>query len=194
MQPRTLIELSAPQPFDYAGYYNYFLFYSTVAISFSCIQPLILAVTALYFWMDSFMKKYLILYVFITKYESGGMFWRSVYNRMLFLTILGNAVTALVIAANGQQGNINTSWSGLAAMVPLPFLVLGFKWYCARTFDDEIHYYQRGQAVGEAEDLPGTEEGKKKRKGDRVATRFGHPVLYKPLITPMVASKSQHLL
>ena len=34
----------------------------------------------------------------------------------------------------------------------------------------------------------------KKRKGDRVGVRFGHPVLYKPLMTPMVAAKSQHLL
>lgn len=186
-----MIELSAPQPFDYAGYYNYFLFYSTVAISFSCIQPIILAVTALYFWMDSFMKKYLILYVFITKYESGGMFWRSVYNRILFLALFGNAVTALVIAANG--GSIATyNWEGLAALVPLPIIVLGFKWYCARTFDDEIHYYQKGQAIGDTESMAGVEG--KKRKGDRVGTRFGHPVLYKPLITPMVASKSQHLL
>ncbi|KAK4495809.1 hypothetical protein PRZ48_013077 [Zasmidium cellare] len=192
--PRTLIELSAPQPFDYAGYYNYFLFYSTVAIAFSCIQPLVLAVTAFYYVLDCMSKKYLLLYVFITKYESGGMFWRSVFNRMLFLTLLGNAVTVLVIAAQGQNGNDNWNWTGLAAMVPLPFIVLGFKWYCARTFDDEIHYYQKGQAIGDSENLAGTEEGKKKRKGDRVATRFGHPVLYKPLITPMVASKSQHLL
>lgn len=138
------------------------------------------------------MKKYLILYVFITKYESGGMFWRSVYNRVLFLTLLGNAVTALVIAASGANGGGNWNWGKLAAMAPLPFLVAGFKWYCVRTYDDGIHYYQKGQAIAD-ENVAG-EEGKKKRKGDRVAVRFGHPVLYKPLITPMVASKSQHLL
>lgn len=59
--PRELIELSAPQPFDYAGYYNYFLFYSTVAMCFAALQPLVLPVTAFYFFLDSFLKKYLLL-------------------------------------------------------------------------------------------------------------------------------------
>ena len=186
--PRTLIEFSAPQSFDYAGYYNYFLFYSTVALTFATIQPMILAVTAFYFWMDSFMKKYLILYVFITKYESGGMFWRSIFNRILFMTFFGNIIIALILAA---QGFLDVRWPMLAALAPLPVLLLGFKFYCAKTFDDDIHYYQTGKGLqaNEAAMVDG-----KKRKGDRVGVRFGHPVLYKPLITPMVSSKSQHLL
>lgn len=188
--PRRLIELSAPQPFDYASYYNYFLFYATVTVCFGIIQPLVLPVTALYFWMDSFMKKYLLLYVFITKYESGGMFWRSIFNRMVFLTIFGNVVVALVIAGTGP---IEARWPGLAALVPLPIACLAFKWYCKKTFDDQIHYYQKGKAMGDAELAAGAADGKR-RKGDKVGVKFGHPVLYRPLITPMVAAKSQHLL
>lgn len=190
--PRSLIELSAPQAMDYAGYYNYFLFYATVAITFATIQPLMLPVTAFYFWMDSFMKKYLILYVFITKYESGGMFWRSIFNRMLFMTVFGNVIVALVIAANALQF-IDVHWPKLAALVPLPIIVIGFKIYCRRTFDNEIHYYHMGRKMQDAEIHAGNEL-KKSSKGDRMAKRFGHPVLYKPLITPMVSSKSQHLL
>jgi len=188
--PRRLIELSAPQPFDYAGYYNYFLFVSTVAICFAPIQPLVLVVTALYFWIDSFIKKYLLLYVFITKYESGGMFWRSIYNRTLILTFLGNLVIALTLVCTAP---VDFCWPKLAALVPLPVLLVAFKVYCTRAFDDEIHFYQKGQAIRDSEIVAG-EEGMKKRKGDRVAVRFGHPVLFKPLITPMVASKSQHML
>ena len=90
--PRELIELTAPQPFEYAAYYNYFLFYAAVALFFGCLQPLALAITALYFCMDSFAKKYMILYIFITKYESGGMFWRTLYNRVLLCAGLGNFV------------------------------------------------------------------------------------------------------
>ncbi|KAK3679357.1 hypothetical protein LTR78_000918 [Recurvomyces mirabilis] len=187
--PRELIELTAPQPFDYAGYYNYFLFYATVAIAFGALQPLMLPVAALYFWFDSFLKKYLLLYIFITKYESGGMFWRTLFNRMLFLALLGNVVIALLVVA---QGAIGANWGMLAALAPLPFLLLGFKIYCMRTFDDAIHYYQKGKAMRDAEFTAATEH--KKRKGDKVGVRFGHPVLYKPLLTPMVAAKSQHLL
>lgn len=59
--PRQLIEWTAPPPFDYASYYNYFLFYTTVALCFATLQPLVLPVTAIYFIIDSWLKKYLIM-------------------------------------------------------------------------------------------------------------------------------------
>lgn len=186
--PRALIELSAPQAFDYAAYYNYFLFYATVGLTFAVLQPLILPVAALYFWIDSYMKKYLLMYVFITKYESGGMFWRSLFNRLLFMTLFGNIIVALTLVG---VSFIETNWPMLAALAPLPLLLMGFKIYCKRTFDDDIHYYTTGRGLQANE---GVLSDGKKRKGDRVGVRFGHPVLYKPLMTPMVSSKSQHLL
>ena len=186
--PREAIEATAPPPFDFANYYNYFLFYAAVALCFGGLQPLALAITALYFWLDSFAKKYLLLYIFITKYESGGMFWRTLFNRMLVCCILSNIITALLVTANGAETQY---WVMLAAMAPLPFMIGGFKWYCARTFVDQIHYYCTGKALG-SEELAKTEH--KRRKGDRVGTRFGHPALFKPLMTPMVHAKSQHLL
>lgn len=192
--PRSMIELTAPQPFEYAGYYNYFCFYAAVALCFGSLQPVALAITALYFWMDSFSKKYMLLYIFITKYESGGMFWRTLFNRILVAAVLGNIVTALLVVTHGggySTSGIDVNWGMLAAMAPLILLVGGFKWYCARTFDDQIHYYQKGHAMRDDELLAGEQ---KRRKGDRVGVRFGHPALYKPLITPMVSAKSQHLL
>lgn len=184
--PRELIELSAPQPFDYAGYYNYFLFYATVAMCFATIQPLILPICAFYFWVDSYLKKYLLLYVFITKTESGGQFWRVLFNRFIFLAFLGNCIIALLVGAQGS------TWTQLYCMAPLPFLLLGFKWYCSSTFDDKIKYYTTGTKKDNIEAGHGLEHNKKRH--DRVAVRFGHPVLYKPLITPMVHAKNQHLL
>lgn len=59
--PRRLIELTAPPPFDYAAYYNYFLYYTTIALVFAPFQPLVLVVAAAYFTMDSYLKKYLLL-------------------------------------------------------------------------------------------------------------------------------------
>lgn len=61
--PRELILRTAPPPFDYASYYNYFLFYSTVALCFAAMQPVTLVVTAFYFALDASMKKYLLLCV-----------------------------------------------------------------------------------------------------------------------------------
>lgn len=57
--PRQNIEWTAPVTFDYASYYNYFLFYATIALAFANLQPIILLIAALYFLVDSLMKKYL---------------------------------------------------------------------------------------------------------------------------------------
>lgn len=59
--PRELISRTAPPPFDYASYYNYFLFYSTVALCFAPLQPITLVIVAIYFTLDSWMKKYLLM-------------------------------------------------------------------------------------------------------------------------------------
>lgn len=82
-------------------------------------------------------------------------------------------------------------------MIPLPLLMLGFKWYCSDAFDDKIHYYTTTAGKDLESDLhvPAVGDSDKRSiKSDKVAVRFGHPALYKPLITPMVHAKSQHLL
>ncbi|KAI4113702.1 MAG: hypothetical protein LQ345_005379, partial [Seirophora villosa] len=183
--PRQEIEWTAPPPFDYAVYYNYFLFYATVALCFSTLQPLVLPITALYFAIDLWLKKYLLLYVLITKTESGGQFWRILFNRMVFAVCLANVVMGLVI--RGADGG----WFKVFFVIPPAFLMLGVKYYCSKTFDDQMKYFTKATLKD-----PGTlaEPGKKVRKNDRIASRFGHPALYKPLMTPMVHAKARHVL
>lgn len=192
--PRELIELSAPQPFPYADYYNNYLFVATVGLSMGTLQPIIIPVTAFYLIVDSIFKKYLLQYVFITKTESGGRFWRLLVNRMLFAVLLCNAVIALVVGAQGV-GSIDTAVRNgdmLYAMVPLPLILIGFKWYCKRAYDDKLLYY----STTPYSDLEGSQhpDHPKAKRNQKVATRYGHPALYKKLITPMVHAKSQHLL
>ncbi|PVI07391.1 DUF221-domain-containing protein [Periconia macrospinosa] len=185
--PRELIKRTAPPPFDYASYYNYFLFYSTVALIFGVLQPLTLVVTAFYFTMDSWMKKYLLMYVFCTKNESGGLYWRAVFNRFLVGTFLSNLVVALCVVARGDQ-----KWMMLGSLAPLPVLLLGFKFYCKNAFDYSMKYYTKGETAKGAE--AATPIDKESRRRDRVAVRFGHPALYQKLTVPMVHEKSKHML
>lgn len=183
--PRQSIEWTAPQNFDYAVYHNYFLFYATVALCFATLQPLVLPVTAIYFAVDYWLKKYLLLYVFVTKNESGGQFWRMLFNRLVFATILANVVMALVLMAAG-------SWSMIYAMIPLPLLMIGFKVFCARSFDDQMTYYIKAK-LKDPNSLAAA--GQKTRKGhEKVASRFRHPALCKKLMTPMVHAKAQQAL
>ncbi|KAI1186567.1 hypothetical protein F5B17DRAFT_403192 [Nemania serpens] len=179
--PRERIELSAPPPFDYAAYYNNYLFYTTIALVFAPFQPLVLPVTAFYFTLDTVTKSYLLLYVFVTKHESGGAFWRVLVNRLLFATLLANVVTTIFIIDRRE------SLSQVILMVPLLVIIAGFKWYCRRTFDHSLHFHSSG--------LHSNESGKPtKPKYDRVGVRFGHPALYKKLMVPLVAENASHLL
>lgn len=184
--PREMIELTAPPAFDYATYYNYFLFYSTVTLCFATIQPLAIAACAAYFTMDVYLKKYLLLYIFVTKTESGGMFWRVFFNRMIFAVILSNLIVFLAVWVHGDGTHIQAY-----AVIPLPFLVMAFKLFCRRSFDDKLHYYTIRNKL-QSNEPPRDVLSKSKR--DRLVTRFGHPALYRPLITPMVHAKAQNIL
>ena len=186
--PRELIKRTAPPPFDYASYYNYFLFYSTVALCFASLQPLTLAVTAFYFSIDASMKKYLLMYVFCTKHESGGLYWRVIYNRFLVGTLLSNCIIALMVGAKGEDKRNMM----LAAMLPLPLLLVAFKFYCKHAFDCSIRYYTTSD-TGKGVETPAP-INKESRRRDRVAVRYGHPALFQKLTVPMVHEKSKHLL
>jgi calcium permeable stress-gated cation channel len=185
--PRELIELTAPPAFDYASYYNYFLFYTTVALCYGGIQPLVLPAAALYFVIDVWLKKYLLLYIFVTKTESGGTFWRVLYNRIVFGTILANLVVFLTTWVRGDQGSHIQAFT----VVPLPFVMLAFKFYCSRVFDDKIHYYSTRNISKHPENGIQKEQ---RLRSEKLASRFGNPALYRPLITPMVHQKAQNIL
>ncbi|KAI3334155.1 hypothetical protein F4824DRAFT_215552 [Ustulina deusta] len=180
--PRERIELSAPPPFDYAAYYNNFLFYTTIALVFAPFQPLVLPVTAFYFALDTFTKSYLLLYVFVTKHESGGAFWRLLVNRLLFATLLANVVTTIFIIARRE------SITQVILMIPLLAIIAAFKLYCRHAFDDNLYFYSKGLRRAENGSLS------TKPKNDRVAVRFGHPALYKKLMVPLVHEKANQIL
>lgn len=183
--PRELIEITAPPPFEYAAYYNYFLYYATVTMCYAGIQPLVLPATALYFSIDCWLKKYLLLYRFVTKTESGGMFWRVLFNRFIFGTVLSNLMVMLTCWVRGDGNHMQ-----FFAIVPLPFLMIAFKFYCSSTFDTKMRYYSTNNVARNPEH--GFQ--KENLRSERLASKFGHPALYKPLITPMVHSKAQNLL
>ncbi|EPE24894.1 hypothetical protein GLAREA_11475 [Glarea lozoyensis ATCC 20868] len=184
--PREMIELTAPPPFDYASYYNYFLFYTTVALCYGTIQPLVLPACAVYFVLDVYLKKYLLLYIFITKTESGGMFWRMFFNRMVFAAILSNLVVFLCVWSQGLGEHTQAY-----AVIPAPFLMIAFKIWCKKTFDDKMHFVTTRQV---STDLEAVQDKGFNPKKDKLASRFGHPVLYRPLITPMVHARAQNKL
>jgi hypothetical protein len=180
--PRQNIEWTAPESFDYASYYNYFLFYATIALCYSTLQPVILIVTALYFAIDAVLKKYLLMYVFVTKTESGGVAWRVICNRLMFALVLSDVIIGVVVKARG-------SWGMVAALVPLLAAVGALKWYFMKTFDVDLKYYVKTGMNDE--ERPAVNQ---RRRAEKISAKFGNPALSKPLMTPMVHARAQHVL
>ncbi|PHH49890.1 hypothetical protein CFIMG_006492RA [Ceratocystis fimbriata CBS 114723] len=185
--PRELIELTAPPIFDYASYYSYFLFYSTVTLFYAGIQPLVLPAAAIYFIIDGWLKKYLLLYVFITKNESGGLIWRVLYNRMIFSTLLAQIIFLLIVWARGDTSRETLAY----CLAPLPVIVIAFKIYCTKVFDSQMYYFSR-ENINKTQVIDPSKDSR--LRSEKLASRFGHPSLYKPLITPMVHAKAQDML
>ena len=193
--PRQEIEWTAPDWFDYASYYNYFLFYTTVCLCYATIQPIVLPVTALYFIIDAWLKKYLLMYIYVTKTESGGQLWNIVFNRFLFATLLANLVAALVVKGgwpNTVGDGATQGWVMTATMAPLPFILLAFKLYCKHAFADKCKYYHCALPAGPENHPSSAKAGAAKK--ERIGVKFGHPALYAALITPMVHARAQHAL
>ncbi|KAK9453503.1 hypothetical protein V1511DRAFT_522718 [Dipodascopsis uninucleata] len=196
--PRQMIKWTAPPNFEYAAHYNWLLFYVTIALSFTTIQPLVLVVTAFFFTIDRFLKKYSLTYVFATKVESGGSFWQDLFDRVLFACGFGNIVMFLV---TWNQG----SWKIGVSVLPLPILLICFKLYCRSKFDSLVKYDYTAMRLNSKVDYELGEwdivsTGKSSSKATSqtsyydLRAEFGDPALYRKLIVPMVKSSAQHLL
>ncbi|KAI5299147.1 hypothetical protein KEM55_002518 [Ascosphaera atra] len=82
------------------------------------------------------------------------------------------------------------------ALVPLPFLVIGFKLYCHRKFDDDLLYVARKKDKRLLVDVEAEAAGDKSAENSlrQLNTRFGNPVFYKQFMTPMVHAKAADAL
>lgn len=126
------------------------------------------------------------MYVFITKVESGGTFWRVAFNRILVAIILFNGVIALLgwqRASWDPAGDPNPGHIAAASVTPIVAIVIGFKIYCRRAFDDPIRFYVRG---ADRESVIAAEGFKRK---DNLGKRYSHPAIHSKLIKPMVNGK-----
>jgi hypothetical protein len=183
--PRELIEWTAPLTFDFASYYNYALFYVTIALSYSTIAPLVSPFALLYFTISYGVHKYDMMYVYFTRNETGGSMWRVLFNRLIFATGFSNVVVFAVVL-------VNYDWQHAIVILPLLPLLIVFKLYCWKFMDPKFDYYIPDAQSADPEDPPVTVHRDTQR--DKLRNRFGHPAWTQQLITPMVHAKANHLL
>ncbi|POG59516.1 hypothetical protein GLOIN_2v1467303 [Rhizophagus irregularis DAOM 181602=DAOM 197198] len=181
--PRNLKELSMPPDFDYPVYYNTHLFFFTLGILYSVIAPLILVFCYLYYVLAYLVYRY----VFNTKIETGGVYWKAVFNRLIVAIIFWQLTMIGVMNLKGAHIQSVT-------VAPLIFLTLMVKLYCTNRFDQSTKYYvpdiERAGKPTTKDDIV----DKGKRKEEHVFNVFGHPALTAELIVPMIHANAKNQL
>ncbi|CEH18554.1 Uncharacterized conserved protein [Ceraceosorus bombacis] len=133
--PRDYRDFSKPPTAEYAILYANLLFVFAVAMLYACVAPLVVAFAACVFWTASIVFKYQLIYVYRTKSESGGRLWRVIVNRILACIVFMQLILALALLLKG-----NNRLEAIAALPPV-LAVVGFKIYCAKTFDQRFDWY-----------------------------------------------------
>jgi hypothetical protein len=184
--PRDIREWTQPPDFEYAIYYSNLLFMAAVGLVFAPLAPLVCVACAIVFWLSSWVYKYQLMFVFVSKVETGGRLWNVVVNRLLFCVVMMQCLMVLTIGL--QYGWRSFAW--ISAIPPI-LIVFGFKVFLNRKFSDDFRYYK-----------PTEEELRQAKvhsehadhKGKRLGKRFGHPALHADLFTPMLHAKMMPLL
>ncbi|KAF8342679.1 uncharacterized protein EI90DRAFT_2964439 [Cantharellus anzutake] len=186
--PRDIREWTQPQVFEFAIYYSSLLFMGAVAFVYAPLAPLVAVMAAVVFWITSITSKYQLMFVFISKAESGGRLWNVAINRLLFSTIFMHLMMTLTIGlVHGWRSYL---W---VACIPPMFMVAFFKVWSLKVFNEEFRWYIPTEQEL-AENKLTSERERNDNKGGRLSKRFGHPALHADLFTPMVHAKMVHLL
>lgn len=153
-------EIQQPPTIDYGEEYPEHLLIFTVGVTYAAIAPVVLPFIFLYFFLGYCAKVYQSLYMYVPLFESGGMLWPSVFQRMTFSLMLSQFTMIGVFTLRGNP-------VATALLVPLPVITIAVNRYVWHAYwlkgcylpveiAEEVDR-KRKAASDEAEDIP--EEG-----------------------------------
>lgn len=184
--PRDIREWTQPPLFQYAIYYSNILFMAAVGMVFAPLAPLVVLAATIVFWMSSWVYKYQLMFVFVSKVESGGRLWNVVVNRLLFCVLLMQALMILTIGLQYQFSSLQ--W---LSSVPPILIIIAFKIYINRTYLPAFYFFNPSdEEIRQAK----VHSERSDTQGNRLEKRFGHPALHTELFTPMLHAKMMPLL
>ncbi|KAF8891775.1 DUF221-domain-containing protein [Infundibulicybe gibba] len=184
--PRDIRDWTKPPEFEYAIYYSNLLFMCAVAMLFAPLAPLVALAAAIVFWLSSWVHKYQLMFVFVTKVETGGRLWNVVINRVLASVVMMQLLMVLTIGLQYKFKSLQ--W---ISTVPPIIILLAFKIYISRKFDDDFRYYIPSETEIKSAIVYSERADARSHK---LENRFGHPALHSDLFTPMLHAKMMPLL
>ncbi|WWD20826.1 hypothetical protein CI109_105303 [Kwoniella shandongensis] len=184
--PRDIRDMTKPGYFEYAIIIVNLLFIATVGLIYAPLAPLVAIGACCVFWFSSIVYKYQLLYVYISRAESGGRMWNVYVNRLLSSCILMQLLMVLT------TGLIRSQWLDCIAAAPPVLIVIGFKIYLSRTFEQQFRYYEPSPQEFEQEKVNSMSE--KRTRHSEMEKRFLHPALQHDKLYTVMVHKSQETL
>lgn len=187
--PRQIIQWTAPEPYLFATNYNWVMFYTTIGLCFTSIQPIIMPILCLYLTASVIFKKYSLMYMFVTKVESDGMCWPLVHHCIVFATGFGNLMMLSVVWIKGD-------WKMAAGVAPAIAAVVIFWIFSSREIRNKFDYFipdeSERQKIAEQNEF--NKKGWDEASSYKLSERYQNPAINKRLSVPMVAAKAQYIL
>ncbi|OAV94050.1 hypothetical protein PTTG_06749 [Puccinia triticina 1-1 BBBD Race 1] len=180
--PREIREWTKPPEFDYSVYSANVLLMLLVAFVYAPLAPLVPLLASAAFFASSWIYKYQLMYISITRCESGGRLWRMLINRVLFALCAMHAFLCLTIG-------LQLGWFKSIATLPPFAVVIAFKFFLKTTFDSKFTWY-----IPTGPEFSQAHKHNADARKNRLMKRFGHPSLHAELFTPMIHKDHQSLL
>ena len=152
-------QAQAPPTIAYGEEYPEHMLVFTVGITYAVIAPVVLPFVYLYFFLGYITKVYQSLYMYVPRFESGGMYWPPVFQR-LTASLLLSQVTLIGIFGL-MESNVCS-----ALMVPLPIITWACNYYVWSA------YWEKGRhlpvEIAESVDRERAAEADKAEAGETV--------------------------
>ncbi|POW10351.1 hypothetical protein PSTT_06120, partial [Puccinia striiformis] len=180
--PREIREWTKPPEFDYSVYSANVLLMILVAFVYAPLAPLVPLLASVAFFASSWIYKYQLMYISVTRCESGGRLWRMLINRVLFALCVMQAFLCLTIG-------LQLGWFKAIATLPPFAVVIAFKFFLKSTFDSKFTWY-----IPTGAEFSQVHQHNADARKNRLMKRFGHPALHAELFKPMIHKDHQLLL
>ncbi|TXT12955.1 hypothetical protein VHUM_01356 [Vanrija humicola] len=185
--PRDIRELTKPPYFEYPVVAVNLLFVATVGLVYAPIAPMVPIGAMIVFWFSSVVYKYQLLYVYISRAESGGRMWNVYVNRLIINCLL---MQLLMVATTGL---IRGQWLDAIAAVPPIIIMIGFKIFLHQTVEHKFKYYIATPQEAEQQQQRALFSEKHGKRQD-LSRRFLHPSLQPKALYQVMVHKSQESL
>ncbi|KAJ1952891.1 hypothetical protein EC988_003310, partial [Linderina pennispora] len=195
LTPRELRDLTQPPDLDYAPIYSLYLWIYTISMFYSVYAPITFPFAFLDFVLAYWVYKYAVMYVYQTKFETGGDMWRSVINRMIvslviFQVYLIGCIKVRISEFIDRPIEMARAQYIVYALIPLPVLTCIAGYMMMKKTNPQVQYMQHTPETEGFNMQRSMAEDAKESLGDR----FLHPMFSQQLTTPVVDRRVRHLL